>query len=63
MKEEKGDTSVSVMINSDKENKAAIATKEKMRYESHINFSQVALLNGDRGLIVGTADDDRPGMI
>lgn len=63
MKEEKNESSVSAKISSDKEADEPAATKELMRYESYTNFSQVALLNGDRGIIVGTADDDRPGMI
>lgn len=62
-KEDKAETSVSAIISTEKETKFPLETKEKMRYESYSNYSQIALLNGARGLIVGTADDDRPGMI
>jgi cilia- and flagella-associated protein 57 len=63
MKEEKNETSVSAMIATEKETKYPLETKEKTRYESYINYSQICLLNNGRGVIVGTADDDRPGMI
>ena len=62
-KEEKNEASVSTIIKQEKETKFPIEAKESMRYESFINFSQVALLNGARGMVLGTADDDRPGMV
>ena len=63
-KEEKSDSAGSTIIASDnKEIKYPLESKENVRYESFINYSQVALLNGGRGIILGTADDDLPGMV
>ena len=63
IKEEKNESSVSAIISTEKESKFPIETKEKLRFLTHVNYSQVALLNGGRGLVVGTAEDDRPGMV
>ena len=63
VKEEKAEASVSAMISTEKETKYPLETKEKMRYESYVNFSQVCLFSNGKRLIVGTADDDKPGMV
>lgn len=64
IKEEKSENSVSAIISTEnKESKFPIESRETTRYESFINYSQVSLLNGGRGVVIGTADDDRPGMI
>ena len=63
-KEDKAETSVSVHISTEKDNKFPIEAREVLRYDSTpIKYSQIALLNGGRGMIVGTADESRPGMI
>ena len=64
VKEDKAETSVSAHISTNNETKFPIEAKEKLRVDcSPMKFSQIALLNGGRGMIVGTADEGRPGMI
>jgi hypothetical protein len=37
--------------------------KEKVKYESGVNISQLALMHGARAFFAGIAEDDRPGSI
>jgi hypothetical protein len=52
-----------VAMTSGKNQKEAVPATEKRRFESNITFAEVCALKDARGLIVGTADNDRPGSI
>lgn len=50
-------------VGTDKTIKEIENGKEKLRYESGLNISQIALLHGGRTFIAGIAEDDKPGAI
>ncbi len=54
---------MAMAMSSEKNQKTAQLAIEKRRFESSVQFAQVCALRDGRGLIVGTADNDRPGSI
>ena len=62
-KDSQGSIGGGVSITNDKSNKQILKASQKKRFESNVVFAQVCALGGERGLIVGTADNDRPGSI